>query len=173
MEIKTCLEKNAFENENIVLSYLKRKKEVPEVNIEDNRAFRLVEDISKKGGNITVEIYEDIIVKKINYTDNLSLTVCEAKKEFVKNNSELIRITKNNKGMFINTKGSYILDYKDVNEDNVEDIILINGTNGKISKDNVYYLNGANLEKQDVYVCETMHKTPDEYPMQLIHSIRG
>ncbi|HPY98190.1 MAG TPA: hypothetical protein PLZ06_04005 [Clostridia bacterium] len=168
LEIKTCLGKNAFENEDIVLSYLKRKKEVPKVNIEDNRAFRLVEDISKKDSNITVEIYEDIIVKKINYTDNLSLTVCEAKKEFVKNNTELIKITKNNKGMFINTKGSYILDYKDVNEDNVEDIILINGLNGKISKDNVYYLNGANLEKQDVYVCETMHKTPDEYPLQLI-----
>ena len=60
--------------------------------------------------------------------------------------------------MFINTKGSY-LGLQDVNEDNVEDIIMTNGLNGKISKDNVYYLNGANLEKQDVYVCETMRKT--------------
>ena len=170
LEIKTLIERNAFENEDIVLSYIKRKEDSIEVNSDDNKAFKLVEDISKRDNNITVEIYEDDIIKKINYinTENLPSAVCDAKKDFIDNNTDFIKITKNEKGLLINTKGSYVIDYKDINKDNVEDIILIcDIKENKILNDNVYYLNGIDLEKHDIYVNE-LSILPHEYPLNLI-----
>ena len=170
LEIIKVIESNAFENENIVLSYIKRKEDSIEVNSDDNKAFKLVEDISKRDNNITVEIYEDEIIKKINYinTENLPSAVYNAKKNFIDNNTELIKITKNEKGMLINTKGSYVIDCKDINKDNVEDIILIcDIKENKILNDNVYYFNGIDLEKHDIYVNE-LSKSPNDYPLNLI-----
>jgi len=170
LEIKILIERNAFENEDIVLSYIKRKEDSIEVNSDDNKAFKLVEDISKEDNNITVEIYEDDIIKKINYinTENLPTAVYNAKKDFIDNNTELIRITKNNNGLFINTKGSYIIDYKDVNKDNIEDIIFIcDIKENEILNDNVYYLNGIDLERKYIYVNE-LYILPNDYPLNLI-----
>lgn len=170
LEIKTLLVKAAFENEDIVLSFIKRKEDSIEVNSDGNKAFKLVEDMSKGDNNITVGIYEDDIIKKINYinTDNLLTAVYNAKKDFIDNNTELIRITKNNNGLYINTKGSYIIDYKDVNKDNIEDIIFIcDIKENKIINYNVYYLNGIDLERKDIYVNE-LSILPNDYPLNLI-----
>jgi hypothetical protein len=123
LEIINVLEKNAFENENIGLSYLKRKAEVFEVNLYDNRAFSFVKDISKDDKNIKVEIYEDEIIKNINYinNENLPSVVSDARQNFIKDIIELVKITRNEKGLLINTQGSYLIEYKDVNKDNVVD----------------------------------------------------
>ncbi|MDD2262361.1 MAG: hypothetical protein PHY13_03765 [Clostridia bacterium] len=171
LEIKPLLVKDAFENENIGLSFIKRKKDSIEVNSDGNKAFKLVEDISKEDNNITVEIYEDDIIKKINYinNENLPSAVFDAKKDFIDNNTELIRITKNEKGLLINTQGSYLIDYKDVNNDNTEDIIFICDTReNKILNDNVYYLNGIDLERKYIYVNE-LSILPNDYPLHLIN----
>ena len=171
LEIINVLESNTFENEDIVLSYIKRKAEVIEVNLDENKAFSLVKDISKEEKNITVEICEDDIIKKINYVndENLPSDIYNARNDFIKNIIELVKITKNEEGLLINTKGSYLIEYKDVNKDNVEDIIFIcDIKENKILNDNVYYLNGSNLEKQNIDIIE-LSKTPDDYPLNLIH----
>ena len=145
LEIVTALEENVFENENIVLSYIKRKEDAFEVNQYDDRAFSLTKDISKENNNITVEIYEDEIIRNINYiyNENLPSFISDTRQTFLKDIIELVKISKNGKGLLINTQGSYLIDYKDVNKDNTEDIIFICDTReNKILNDNVYYLNG-------------------------------
>lgn len=173
LEIKKVFERSAFENGQIFLAFLKRKEEINEINLDDNKAFSLVEDISKEDKNIIVEIYEDGIIKKINYINdkNLSSALYNARKDFINKNItiELINITKNKKDMLINTKGSYIIEYKDINEDNVEDIILIcDIKENKILKDNVYSINGLNFEKLYIEIID-MYKTPEDYPLNLIY----
>ncbi len=171
LEIVTALEENVFENENIVLSYIKRKEDAFEVNQYDDRAFSLTKDISKENNNITVEIYEDEIIRNINYiyNENLPSFISDTRQTFLKDIIELVKISKNGKGLLINTQGSYLIDYKDVNNDNTEDIIFICDTReNKILNDNVYYLNGIDLERKYIYVNE-LSILPNDYPLHLIN----
>lgn len=170
LEFKTLLLEDAFENENLVLSFIRRKNQTIEVNPDGNKGFSVVKDISKEGSGITVEVCKDETVKRINYSENgkFSSDIEAAREDFINNTIELIKISKNNKGILINAKGSYLIEYKDVNEDNVEDIIFIcDVKDNKVLDENIYYLNGLDLERQNAYViCPS--PIPNGYPLNMI-----
>ena len=112
-------------------NFINLVKDFIKLNIEEINenyvkiADTLIHDFSiiKDDKNIKVEIYEDEIIKNINYinNENLPSVVSDARQNFIKDIIELVKITRNEKGLLINTQGSYLIEYKDVNKDNVVD----------------------------------------------------
>lgn len=171
LEIENVEIRNAFENGKMYLSFLIRQ-EINETDFNNNKAFKLTSDLSEKYKDIEVQVYEDEVISNINYTYNkeITLLINNTRKDFIHDNIKIksLNISKDKKSMLIDTKGSYIIEYKDENDDFIDDLIVIcNVENNLFTEENIYYLNGVNIEIQDSYLVEIMI-TPENYPLKLI-----